>query len=232
MIDIAALIANYLATEDAYGHVVLKRIAAERRAHIALYDIAKENVDQVWQILELCIEAEHQLRIFQRLLADERDNTEQLQQHRRSVADLRRFIDRASRHPDHYQIDWMPISATEVESVAQTEQLELMAARLKQSFPAAYGHSTEYYQKALDHIAELIELRQQASDEVMIEVGVTRKSGTSTAAATAAIGWLAENVERLVNKPCVPQTAVLAEIALGIGEVTRDRVRAARKRRI
>jgi hypothetical protein len=126
----------------------------------------------------------------------------------------------------------MPIAPTEVESVAQGEQLEAMAARLKQSFPAAYKHSTEYYRNALDCIAELIELRKEASDEVMIEIGVTRKAGTSAAAATAAIGWLAEEVERLAGKPFVPQVATLAEIALGIGEVTPDRVRAARKRRI
>ena len=81
-------------------------------------------------------------------------------------------------------------------------------------------------------IAELIELRQQASDDAAIELGVTRKAGTNTAAATAAIGWLAEGIERLAGKPCVPQVATLAEIALAIGEVTPDRVRAARKRRI
>jgi hypothetical protein len=232
MIDIAALIADYLATEDAYGHVVLKRIAAERRAHVALNAMAKEDIDQIWGILELCIEAEHQLRNFQSLLADERGNAEQLRQHRRSVADLRRFIYRASREPDHYQVDWMPISATEVESVAQAERLEAMAARLKQSFPAAYRHGTEYYRNALDCITELIELRQQASDEAAVELGVTRKSGTNTAAATAAIGYFAYYVERLAGKPCVPQVATLAEIALGIGEVTHDRVRAARRRRI
>jgi hypothetical protein len=238
VIDIPALIADYLArseSEDVYGCVVLKRIAAERRAHVALYGIAKEDVDQIWQILELCIEAEQQSRTFQRLLADERDNTKQLQQHRQSVADLRQFIDWASQHPEHYQVDWLPLWATEVESVAQAEQLELMAARLKQSFPAAYRHSVEYYEDALDCIAQLIELRQQASDDAKVELGMTRKTGTNTAAATAAIGWLAEGIERLergTGKPCVPQVATLAEIALGIGEVTADRVRAARKRRI
>jgi hypothetical protein len=236
MIDIPTLIANYLATnkdnEDVHGCAVLERIAAERRAHVAVYGIVKEDVDRIWQILELCIEAEHQSRTFQTLLGDERDNAKRLQQHRQSVADLRQFIDRASQHPEHYQVDWLPIWATEVESVAQAEQLELMAARLKQSFPAAYRHSVEYYEDALDCITQLIELRQQASDDAEVELGVTRKTGTNTAATTAAIGWFAEYVEHLAGKPCVPQVATLAEVALGIGEVTHDRVRAARKRRI
>jgi hypothetical protein len=237
MIDIPALITDYLATnkddEDAYGCAVLKRIAAERQAHVALYVIAKEDVDQIWQILALCIDAEHQLRTFQSLLADERDNARQLQQHRQSIADLRKFIDQASQYPDHYpRVDWSPLLATEVESVTEAEQLEPVAARVKQSFPTAYKHSTEYYRNALDCIAELIELRQQASDDATVELGVTRKSGTNSAAATAAIGWFAEYVEHLTGKPCAPQVATLAEVALGIGEVTADRVRAARKRRI
>ena len=78
---------------------VLKRIAADRRAHVAIYVIAKEDADQhqIWKILALCIDAEHQLRTFQSLLADERNNAKQLQRHRQSVADLRQFIDQAGR---------------------------------------------------------------------------------------------------------------------------------------
>jgi hypothetical protein len=212
MINIPTLIAGYLAANEDKKYykdvsAVLKRIAADRRAHAAIYVIAKKDADrhQIWKILALCIDAEHQLRTFQSLIADERNNAKQLQRHRQSVADLRQFIDQAARPPNP-PVDWLPISYRE--------------------------HSTEYHKKALDYIAELIELRQQASDEVMIEVGVTRKSGTNTAAATATIGWLAEGIEHLVGKPCVPQVATLAEIALGVGEVTSDRVRAARKRRI
>jgi hypothetical protein len=66
----------------------------------------------------------------------------------------------------------------------------------------------------------------------VLELGVTRKARTNTAAATATIGWLAKGIEHLAGKPCVPQVVTLAEIALGISEVTPDRVRAARKRRI
>ena len=212
MIDIPKLIAGYLAAnkdKKYYKDVsaVLKRIAADRRARDALYAIAKEDADrhQIWKILALCIDAEHQLRTFQRLRADESNNAKQLQRHRQSIADLRQFIDQAARRSNP-PIDWLPIGYRE--------------------------HNTEYYQKALDHIAELIELRQQASDDAMLELGVTRKARTSTAAATAAIGWLAEGIERLAGKPCVPQVVMLAEIALGISEVTPDRVRAARKRRI
>ena len=211
MVNIPTLIAGYLAANEDKkyqdGCAVLKRIAADRRVHVALFVIAKEDADQhqIWKILALCIDAEHQLRTFQSLLADERNNTKQLQRHRQSVADLRQFIDQAAR-PSDPPIDWLPIGYRE--------------------------HNTEYYQKALDHIDELIELRQQASDDAVLELGVTRKARTHTAAATATIGWLAKGIEHLAGKPCVPQVVTLAEIALGISEVTPDRVRAARKRRI
>jgi hypothetical protein len=229
MIDIPTLIDGYLAANVnkryyAHGATVLKRIAADRRAHVAIYGIAKQDADQhqIWKILALCIDAEHRLRTFQSLLASERDNAKQLQQHRQSVADLRQFIDQAMQGPDNPTVNWLPIATTEVEH----------AALYKQRTQAAYRHSAEFYQDKLDCIAELIELRQQASDDAAVEIGVTRKSRTDTAAATAALGWFAEGVERRAGKPCVPQVATLAEIALGIGEVTPDRVRAARKRRI
>ena len=79
-------------------------------------------------------------------------------------------------------IDWLPIATTEVEH----------AALYKQCTQSAYRHSAEFYQDKLGCIAELIELRQQASDDAAVELGVTRKARTNTAAATAAIGWLAE----------------------------------------
>jgi hypothetical protein len=138
MIDIPALIAGYLEyltgyveylvaneedDEGAPNCAVLKRIAADRRAHVALSVIAKENVGQIRDILTLCIDAERHLRTFQSLLASERDNAKQLQQHRQSVADLRQFIDRSAQRPDHPMVDWLPILATEVESTTLIKQL-------------------------------------------------------------------------------------------------------------
>ena len=65
----------------------------------------------------------------------------------------------------------------------------------------------------------------------MLQLGVTRKSATKSAAETAAIGWLAEHVVLTFDKPFAQQVATLAEVALGIGEVSEDRVREALKTR-
>ena len=95
----------------------------------------------------------------------------------------------------------------------------------------AYEKGADYYCDALDRIAALIEERQQSTDRVLCEFGVNRKSHTKEAAETAAIGWLAEQVEDVFGKPCARQVAVLAEVALNIDEVTEDRVREALKSR-
>ncbi|MGO9684617.1 MAG: hypothetical protein ACLP0B_14960 [Steroidobacteraceae bacterium] len=81
---------------------------------------------------------------------------------------------------------------------------------------------------ALDHIAALINERALVAEEARHRLGVTRKS---SAADTAAIGWLADAVKSSTGKPFTPQVAVLAEIALDIGEVLPDRVREALRSR-
>ena len=95
----------------------------------------------------------------------------------------------------------------------------------------AYEKGADYYQDALDRIAALIEERQQSTDRVLCEFGVNRKSHTKEAAETAAIGWLAEQVDDVFGKPCARHVAVLAEVALNIDEVSEDRVREALKSR-
>ena len=84
---------------------------------------------------------------------------------------------------------------------------------------------------ALNHIGTLIEDRQQTAQEDMLNLGVTRKSRAQTAAEISAIGLLAELVNSAFEKPFAPQVTILAEVALGIDEVTIERVRHALKMR-
>jgi hypothetical protein len=87
------------------------------------------------------------------------------------------------------------------------------------------------FHTALNRIAALIELRQETADIAIVDLGVTRKSGTQSAAETAAIGQLAHSVALAFDRPFATQVAVLAEVAFGIGEVSDDRVREALKAR-
>jgi hypothetical protein len=65
----------------------------------------------------------------------------------------------------------------------------------------------------------------------MFDIGVTRKSATTSAAATAAIGELAQHVATIFDKPHASHVATLAEVVFDIGEVSENRVRQALKAR-
>jgi predicted transcriptional regulator len=64
----------------------------------------------------------------------------------------------------------------------------------------------------------------------MFDIGVTRKSGTTSAAATAAIGELAQYVAVTFDKPFALQVAALASVVFDI-EVSENRVRQSLKAR-
>jgi hypothetical protein len=80
---------------------------------------------------------------------------------------------------------------------------------------------------------ELIADRQRVASETILRFGATRKSARSNknAAQTAAIGWLAEAVERIAGRPLTRHAAVLAEATLAIRDITEDRVREALRTR-
>jgi hypothetical protein len=112
-------------------------------------------------------------------------------------------------------------------NVDQLRQFVAKSFRIIENWPVSENEC----QQALDHIEALIGLHQQAAQSDMVDRGVTRKSKGDVAAQTAAIGWLAEQVEKTFGAPFVPQVAILAEVALGIGAVLEDRVRHALKAR-
>jgi hypothetical protein len=251
MSDIRKMIAGYLATdheEDEHGRCGLNRIAADPHAHTALEKMVKpiwppsgvqckpgeEAESKIWQLIGLCMEAEIRVRTFRPILAEERGMVEQLQRHRESVKDLKRFIEQATGHPDYAFVEWLPLRETDQESAERWEFFKMLAATLKgpqSPHLVAYEKSAAYYREALDRISTLIDARQETADEAVRMLGATREAAARSAAETAAIGFLAEEVLDLTSKPFTAQVARLAEIALGIDDVSQDRVRAALKAR-
>jgi hypothetical protein len=175
---------------------VIDRIAGNDRAQVAISAITRTD-REIWELVELCSQAEWQMRTFHQSLIEKHETFEHLQRHRQKVGELRQFVAESFR----IILNW-PIPEAETGC-----------------------------QAALDHIDALIGLRQQAAKSDMLNRGVTRKSKAKSAAETAAIGWLAERVQKTFGKPFAQQVAVLAEVALGIGEVPEDRVRQALKAR-
>jgi hypothetical protein len=179
---------------------VLQRLARDQRACAATSAIAK-TVIELWDLLDLCTDAEWLLTAFPKVLTEERKMVERLRRHRQSVKDLREFINQVSKHPDHPVVGRVSITKTEEKK----------------------------YRDVLSNIASLIELRQLTANIAVFDLRVTRKSTAQAAAETAAIKKLAHDVMSTFGKPFAPQVAILAEVAFGIGNVTEDRVREALK---
>lgn len=178
---------------------VLQRLGSSERAHVAINAIVS-CAGGIWELADLCMDAERKMREFPVVLITERAMVERLASNRHSVKDLKRFIDQASKFSDYFAVDWIPIDDVE-------------EANLRD---------------ALKRIEALIERREETVEFTMADrLKVTRKSGTISAAQTAALGDLAELVESTFGKPFRPQVAVLAEVAFGLdpGTVSPFRVR-------
>ena len=118
MSDIRGMIEEYLGKTnnepEASWHerLVLSRVAANPRAHAALNAIAK-NTDEIWGLIQLCIDAELVMGTFRELLTEERETVDRLNRYRQSVKDLKQFIDQAAQHPQHSMVDWMALPQNE-----------------------------------------------------------------------------------------------------------------------
>lgn len=88
----------------------------------------------------------------------------------------------------------------------------------------------DYLRTAISRIAGMVEARGRIAAETPPRLGATRKAKTENAEYTAAIGWLAESVERITDRPHLAETARLAELLFG-DEVDIGRVRHARRTR-
>jgi hypothetical protein len=185
-----------------HDRLIIDRLAGSERALAAISAIT--NTDSgIWKLLEMCMQAEGLMQTFHQELAQKRERIEHLQRPRKNVEELRQFVAESFR----IILNW-PVPEAETK-----------------------------YQQALDHIDALISLRKQAAESGILDLGATRKIGVikecvaKTATKTAAIGDLAEQVAKAFGKPFAQHVAVLAEVALDIGEVPEDRVRKALKMR-
>ena len=232
MADIRKMVLDYLATGELEkcsenARPVFQRIAASRDAQAALNAIATSE-DDIRNLIWGCIHAKMVHLTFPALLKEERELAERLQRHRRSVEDLRRFIDRAAHPPKNPFVHWLALPETDQEN----EVKRLTAFRAEgQPLPATYDKSAAYYREALDRIALLLDERQHIVEDTERNLAVTYKYKAKTAAENSAMGWLANRVFNLTGKPFAPQVAILARVVLGIDGATDDRVREALKMR-
>jgi hypothetical protein len=185
---------------------VLRRLAEDKRAGRA-FDAFHIGPEAGARIVLACIEADRLSRSFAGLLKLEkqmlgdRKKPGRLDRLGRSVRDLRNFLGEVGRGPGG------PLSAT---------------IRYSDQDMAAATHG-------LNIVSDAISTRRRVAEETILRLGGTRKS-KGKAGETAAIGWLAEGVQRCCDRPHYRATADLAEVILGC-VVSLDRLRAAAQTR-
>jgi hypothetical protein len=93
-------------------------------------------------------------------------------------------------------------------------------------------HEVESWLLALADMRGTIEARQRIAVETPARLGMTQKHHQEEARLIAALGYLAEGIERISGQPHYRHVATLAEIVLGTTEeIDPDRVRSALRTR-
>jgi len=185
---------------------VLDRLESDDRAADAF---AKLNIDALTaaKILLACIEADELARTFpdridlEHCMLGKNGKKGRLDKLEKAVADLRGFLGEINAKPGDRLSASMHYSAQDM---------------------AAVSHG-------LNLLGDAIALRRRTAFETLARMGVTRKS-RHKAGETAAIGWIAEAVQRWCKRPHIIAAALLAEVTLGC-EVTTDRLREAGRTR-
>ncbi len=197
---VAAFATAHAANFDRHGKRVFDRLKEDPRGHEALAAVAGNRADKIGLLLEACIEADLLMRTFNQRVAKERQTPKRLNRLRQAIEDLRQFLVEFSRPTDPLK-SWAVVSDEEV-----TQD-----------------------QRALDHLELMVEARRQSGVETARRLGATKKSASTNmqAAETAAIGWIADVVKHVAGKPLTltQHAAILADVALGIGEVSEYRTR-------
>ena len=193
---------------DRYAVTVLDRLGADNRAieAFATFEISPKAAES---IVLACIEAESLARTFEATMKAENEmlgsggKIGRLDRLDKAVRDLRQFFDELTRKPP--------------------DRLAATVSHSDEDVGAA--------KQGLYLLENAISARRQVAQETVLRLGGTRKKkDRGKAGATAAIGWIAEGVERRCGRPYLNATADLAAVVLRC-EVSLDRVRAARKTR-
>ena len=183
--------------------VVLTRLKDDLRIPETITKIARTLSDRK-MLLSACFDAEHLKRTFSKRVAEERRMPERQRTLIKQVRELRQFVDEIV-HP---------------------------ADPLESWFILPDGMKTAE-QDALGEIEEWIERRSETAVTNLRRLGATRKSApkNKTAGENVAIGLIADAVHVIAGKPLTQHAKVLAEAALGLDELSEERVREARRSR-
>jgi hypothetical protein len=188
---------------------VFDRLMSDDRVPEALGSIVKTDSD-LNRVLLSCFQYEEIARTFNETMAKEREIIERTEKIKNSVNELASFLDQEISNPGRMIRD--RLSAVITLSNEDKERLFT----------------------ALITMADTISARQRVAHETILRYGATRKSAPQNkkAAQTAAIGWLADSIERIAGKPVTSHVAVLAEAILETTDIiTVERVRKALKTR-
>ena len=206
------------ASFDQNAKRVLARLKADDRVPEALAAIAKSESD-LNRLLSGCLESDELLRTFGETLNKERRIIEQAKRLQLNLEELKTFFDEELWSYDHAKIGATLKDRTYIDRLSARISIDNQDIQM-------INHSIYVFK-------ELIADRQRVASETILRFGATRKSARSNknAAQTAAIGWLAEAVERIAGRPLTRHAAVLAEATLAIRDITEDRVREALRTR-
>ncbi|MDX5931841.1 protein kinase family protein [Acidiphilium acidophilum] len=164
--------------------------------------LADADPDRAVRLLRACYEAGRLCDGFKHMVAAEKAMPQRLQDLRDALKLIDHFIVETDAPPSHP-----------------------LAARV-----ALEPGEADYLRTAISRIAGMVEARGRIAAQTPTRLGATRTAKTDNAEYTAAIGWLAEAVERITGRPHLAKTAHLAEL-LFPDEVDIGRVRHARRTR-
>jgi hypothetical protein len=201
----------FAALNDQSDKRVFGRLMSNDRSLEALAAITKTDSD-LNRVLLACLQSEDLARTFHKRLANECEVIKRAEKLKKSITELASFLD---------------------QETSQSNLGRIRNDRLS-AVITLHNDDKEKVLQAFDIVADVISARRRVASETLLRYGKTRNSAPKNkkAAQTAAIGWLAEAIEKIAGKPLTRHVAVLAEAILGLRDVvTIERVREALKTR-
>jgi len=183
------------------AQAVLKRLLSDPRAGEAFSAIARNERD-LTRLLQACVEADTLARTFAKSVEHCSAMPQRLATLRTALADIRVLLTETA-DPDN------PLAAAVRLLPPDDTTVKYALTRLERHFDAT----------------------ERVAAETFPRLGATRKTSIARAGETAAIGWLADAVRRIGGRPHTINAAAIAEIALGSGCVSEDRIREALRTR-
>ena len=204
---------------------VFGRLKADYRVPEAVAAIAKTESD-LNRLLTGCLEADELSRTFGEKLNEERRIIERAKELQLKLNELQNNVDELKTFFD--EEIWSYDQDTHATILKDRTSVDRLSAHI-----LLHNQEVKKVKHAFYILKESIADRLRVASETILRFGVTRKSARTNenAARTAAIGWLAEAVERIAGRPHTRHVAVLAQATLAIRDITEDRVREALRTR-